>query len=322
MSAESTEFEFVKLAQENARANRHTIVSFFMENMIKNKEKSGAELVRAIFSTASNDAPILVINMLKCLDDVNDLEYGIFKCAQNAIATVADEIIDALHDSGYNFNYTPEDHTPLIYRAIDVNLPSLMQKLISYGMSPSSTLEYKHHTPLSFACFWNVDPKIVKLLLDAGVNPNKFGLHSITALRYAIRNKSFETVKLLAPVTKYADEYMSDAIKSDDIDIVREILAMSGSVVLKNHVLQAYNQNRLRVLEFFLQSGFDMNCIIFKGYALIHFACERGSLETIQLLLKYGAKTDIKTDNGMLPIFCAMSLGHQDIVEILESHSQ
>lgn len=327
MSADYTKEELAKTFQECAKTDKQNTVTFFMKNIMKNKGKTGAELVARIFNGAFIEEYALIPYMLKGLDDINNPVFGVYHCAAVAVSNNTITVIDMLHECGYDFNSPPpENFMPLIYIAIDVNLDSMAAKLISYGLKPDMSPKYKGQTPLTFACHKKANAEIFKLLLDAGADPNQY-VGGDTALRLAIRNKSLEVVKLLSTVTKYVsgspnDDYMQVAIRSDNIDIVREIFVMSGSVVLTRHMSQAWNENRLHIIEFFLQSGFDANSIIKNGCTMIHSVCADGSIALLQLLLKYGARTDIKTDAGMLPIFVAMCHDRQDVVEFLESQTQ
>lgn len=45
-----------------------------------------------------------------------------------------------------------------------------------------------------------------------------------------------------------------------------------------------------------------------------------GHFDAVRLLLRYGAATDVTTDDGQTPLLIATSYGYMDIVKILLSH--
>ena len=51
--------------------------------------------------------------------------------------------------------------------------------------------------------------------------------------------------------------------------------------------------------------------------SVLHWACERGCLETVELLIKYNADVNMKDYYGNTPLMEACKQGHLDIVKIL-----
>lgn len=51
--------------------------------------------------------------------------------------------------------------------------------------------------------------------------------------------------------------------------------------------------------------------------SVLHWACERGCTEIVELLLKYNADVNLQTSHGNTPLMAACKNGHLDIVELL-----
>lgn len=54
-----------------------------------------------------------------------------------------------------------------------------------------------------------------------------------------------------------------------------------------------------------------------QGMSLLHWACDRGHLEVVKLLLDRGADSDAKDAEGQTPLHYAASCGHQQVAELL-----
>ncbi|KAK8783496.1 hypothetical protein V5799_010140 [Amblyomma americanum] len=51
--------------------------------------------------------------------------------------------------------------------------------------------------------------------------------------------------------------------------------------------------------------------------SLLHWACDRGHLEVVKLLLDRGADPEAKDAEGQTPLHYAASCGHQQVAELL-----
>ena len=77
--------------------------------------------------------------------------------------------------------------------------------------------------------------------------------------------------------------------------------------------------NQLRIIGLFeklIASGMDINdnsC----GATLLHFACKRGRLDVVKILLDLSALASIRDCWELLPIFYACQCGNTKMVEIL-----
>ncbi|MDA1276228.1 MAG: ankyrin repeat domain-containing protein [Verrucomicrobia bacterium] len=76
-------------------------------------------------------------------------------------------------------------------------------------------------------------------------------------------------------------------------------------------------QGQLKVAEFLLEAGADVNG---KGYldkTPLHWAAEAGNKSMVELLLTHGAEINAQDKNGSTPLLTAVSNGYRTVVEIL-----
>jgi hypothetical protein len=73
------------------------------------------------------------------------------------------------------------------------------------------------------------------------------------------------------------------------------------------------------VIEILLKNGVDLNFFSKKesGDTVLHEACKRGDLKSVELLVTNGADVMKKNDKGILPINYAYENGHIEIINYL-----
>ncbi len=54
-----------------------------------------------------------------------------------------------------------------------------------------------------------------------------------------------------------------------------------------------------------------------RKWTILHYACEKGSLDVVELMLKYHAEVNLKDHQGRTPLTEACRHGHSEIVELL-----
>lgn len=78
-------------------------------------------------------------------------------------------------------------------------------------------------------------------------------------------------------------------------------------------------QQNLKVVELLLNAGFDMNAVGPRnGYTPLHDAVWANNIPAAQLLLDKGARTDIKSKDGMTPYEKAVNEGKSEIADVLQ----
>ena len=61
----------------------------------------------------------------------------------------------------------------------------------------------------------------------------------------------------------------------------------------------------------------DSNAITIEGNSLLHYACEKGSLQIVQFLVRNNSLINIKNNDGETPLQLAEKNGHQEVVNFL-----
>ncbi|XP_069498178.1 CARD- and ANK-domain containing inflammasome adapter protein-like [Ambystoma mexicanum] len=83
-----------------------------------------------------------------------------------------------------------------------------------------------------------------------------------------------------------------------------------------NSIFEAVAKGDLSDLEALLR-GYDVNAINAFGETLLHVAAANGRVPVIELLIKMGAKIDLKDQNGRTALHRAAENGHADAVRVL-----
>ena len=79
--------------------------------------------------------------------------------------------------------------------------------------------------------------------------------------------------------------------------------------------------NRIDELEYYLQSGADPNGVSDTTRTTpLMGACLRGNIDSVEILLKYGADPLLKSTAGRSALHIAHVHGFEDIVSLLEKH--
>jgi ankyrin repeat protein len=87
--------------------------------------------------------------------------------------------------------------------------------------------------------------------------------------------------------------------------------------LLNKYLLRAAKSGNNTILEFFLNSGADVNTIDNFGKISLHWGANKGNKEIVKLLLNAGANVNKESDLGDTPLHEAALSGNKDIVEDL-----
>lgn len=137
----------------------------------------------------------------------------------------------------------------------------------------------------------------IKILLEAGVNPNLRDDFEYTAIHLA---RSVDAIKLL--LQHNADIH----IKTND-----------GCTVL--HSMAAWG-NSNKCIEYFIEQGLDINETDMGGNTPLHTALFRNNIECVKFLIDNGANTEIKNNRGYTIGEYATLCGLDDISYFIQSY--
>lgn len=185
--------------------------------------------------------------------------------------------------------------TPLLF-AIQINNLKLIKLLIQYGVD-LNTKNSKGDTALIFA-IQNKKEKIVKLLLESGADPNIKNNYDTTALIYSVENNCVSIAKLLL---QYGIE---------NIDLKDRTGNTALTLAIKNKFVN--------IVELLSKYGPNFNIKDDNGYTFLELALLSDDYNTIKLLFKYGKNNlEIKNRHKGTLVLKASFYGDYEIVKYL-----
>uniref|UniRef100_A0A4W6DPJ3 Uncharacterized protein n=1 Tax=Lates calcarifer TaxID=8187 RepID=A0A4W6DPJ3_LATCA len=119
-----------------------------------------------------------------------------------------------------------------------------------------------------------------------------------------------------------------EAMSKDKVHLARFVLdALDGEIVdsktegaqtpLISSVLLPHSQTRCKFLELLLQRGASVNCQGDNGRTALSYACEKGYLDAVKLLVRNNADPEIVDSWGNTALMYAAVAGHSHVVEFL-----
>jgi len=206
---------------------------------------------------------------------------------------------------------------------------SMVEFLLSKKLDPNKPGGPEKLTPLQCAIKqeWMETPEIIKLLLDAGANPqvkNAEGkvitvsatpLFNKRAMELALRDADF-------PKFKAAIEADAELLNSE---FQRRPLLWALAMNLystrekADATIKDHHSFGLEALKFLLEKKADPNKATYEGFTALHMAAGAGRLDAVELLVRAGANVNAvaRKESGMTPIFSAALEDKTDVVEYL-----
>jgi ankyrin repeat protein len=134
-------------------------------------------------------------------------------------------------------------------------------------------------------------------------------------------------ISLFFRTTAFCDDNLHKAAHRGDIELVRTLLKADfdpderdsfGGTALH----AAMFQSNTEIITLLIDHGFDVNARgSFNGYTPLHDAVWANNLEAAKILLKRGARTDIRGKDDLTPYEKALKEGKNEIAEYLKSTS-
>ncbi|MGB5919486.1 ankyrin repeat domain-containing protein [Arcobacter sp.] len=193
-------------------------------------------------------------------------------------------------------------NTKMVFEAIKLQNEQLLKLLISKDIS-LNTKNKKGQTPFTFALL-NDYIKMAKVLLDKGVDTHNIGdiFTAFSSYRNALVQGSNEEVLIAYDIVKELVEKNDLSIlnqKKDDLSLMH---LASNSIVL---------------MKLLIDKKVDINKKDKNGLTPLFYAVIAKNLKTVKLLVKSGAKTDVKNKKGRTVFQISKDLNEKDITKIL-----
>lgn len=83
-----------------------------------------------------------------------------------------------------------------------------------------------------------------------------------------------------------------------------------------HHYCRHFTENYKNIVSLLIEKG-DVNAINRNGETPLHNACWTGQIEIVQVLIDYGANTNMQNDHGETPLHWAARMGYANIVKLL-----
>ncbi len=118
---------------------------------------------------------------------------------------------------------------------------------------------------------------------------------------------------------------LHNAVESDDIDKVRQLIANGYSVNKKDKdgitsLHLAANNGYKDIAKLLIEKGARVNKTNNANIAPIHLAASNGHVNIVNVLIKNGADVNIQDEDGKTPLCFAIEYGHTEVVVILKKN--
>lgn len=210
--------------------------------------------------------------------------------------------------------------TPLLMVA-EVGWVDIMDKLLKRGALVDSAprgikaeeAKIAGSTPLIGATKYN-NPEAVKLLLEYQANPNHQNQSGISALMLASEQGFFECVKYL--VEGGANVELAPSGKN----------ALNMNLSGQTPLFCAAKEGHYQIVKYLLDKRANPNACNHYGVSCLWIPCQRGLVDIVELLLQYGANTEISPNgpeaeeraiSGWTPLYAAIKSRQYLVVKLL-----
>lgn len=187
-------------------------------------------------------------------------------------------------------------------------------------------------TPLTYACT-NGNYRLVKQLVDGGVDMNFKSQDGYTPLFLAVQNKHNDIVDYLLTKGAAIDEYNGEngdtalimAAYDGNLKMTQTLVNAGASINLKSTdgytpLYTAVQGNHMNVVDYLLNNGALVDEINGdQEKTALHEASGRNNINIVRTLVNKGANVNKKNKNGKTGLDLARENNHESVVEYLQS---
>lgn len=209
--------------------------------------------------------------------DINNIDrYGMTPFS-NAVTLGYLDVVKMLAEAGADPFICDEDGSTVLHHAVTQS-PEMLKFIIGL-FSDIDIRSNTGMTPLSLAVVWGKAVS-AEILLKAGADPNfrdNMGHTALMIAAYSGNTCDVETARLL-------------------IEAGADMTLVSDSGADCAHLAAACG--KIRMLEFFVRAGMDINSLDKHGFTGIMRAAQKIDLDTVEKLIEMGADLNVKTKRG------------------------
>ncbi|XP_053691391.1 uncharacterized protein LOC128739915 [Sabethes cyaneus] len=210
------------------------------------------------------------------------------------------------------------DHT-LLTQAVIRKLPAVIRRFCELSPEMIEHTNSAQEAPLYLAVATGCQES-VQILLNFGA---KVHTPLKSALVYAVRMRKDDLLEMMLPSD---DELSSNQIMLGELidqacntnyhSLLRKLIPLAeSSTILLGPLQLAALKNNVKVVDAILESNSNLVNVVSKnGRTALSSACCGDSLQTVRLLLRYGADCNLPVDNSAL--FCAIDRNYRSIVSL------
>jgi ankyrin repeat protein len=198
-----------------------------------------------------------------------------------------------------------ENEEPLIYYAVDTNNTYIVRFLLEKcKCDPNAYSGYMKRDTVIMNAVSKNNPKMVKLLLDYGADPDKSGYSGDSAGSKASYKQNKVIIELI--LQHYSDEEMRkeyldyvvcDAIHNNDIEYVKECIARGADINNARHPLfYAAEYGREEIVKYILSlpNFTSIDTQDYNGYSALYYAIIREHPNIVKLLVEKGCQIELR----------------------------
>ncbi|MDR1607678.1 MAG: ankyrin repeat domain-containing protein [Deltaproteobacteria bacterium] len=196
------------------------------------------------------------------------------------------------------------------------------------------TIEPDGLTPLMIAAAANPNPLVIKVLIDAGSDPEametRFGYNALRLAALFNANPSVALALVTGPDSINARDFSGNtavtlaATRNPNPLMIQTLVKAGGDLTLKDDqglsslTLAALRNPSLAVIQKIISLGAEIDQVCPEGEtALIKMARTGSSLEVFSELIKAGAKLEARSKNGETPFLAASQNPNENFQKIL-----
>lgn len=225
------------------------------------------------------------------------------------------QIVEFLLNAGANLEQETFDFEKALHFACEFNNPPVVECLVQSG-ADINCVNLDGKSPLSLACSRQKNVQslsIIKFLIDSGADVNNSdGMQNIHPVRLLIQNKNLEAVQYLIDkeLLSENENFLTDAVLTSNPDMVKLLIDHQNNI---NRTYSLFELTPLHqacmspvvspeIVEILLTHGANPNVKSKTQETPLHYACQKGNVQKVVLLLKFGANVNSTNKHGFSPL--------------------
>lgn len=225
------------------------------------------------------------------------------------------QIVEFLLNAGANLEQETFDFEKALHFACEFNNLPVVECLVQSG-ADINCVNLDGKSPLSLACSRQKNVRslsIIKFLIDSGADVNNSdGMQNIHPVRLLIQNRNLKAVQYLInkELLSENENFLTDAVLTSNPDMVKLLIDHQNNI---NRTYSLFELTPLHqacmspvvspeIVEILLTHGANPNVKSKTQETPLHYACQKGNVQKVVLLLKFGANVNSTNKHGFSPL--------------------